>query len=69
MDLILAFLAGSGVGAAAGGLLLHVVRTHLRADLAVAQEAETARSEELAGLLRDVAARAKSAFTIHDPVN
>ncbi len=53
MDLILAFLAGSGVGAAAGGLLLHVVRTHLRADLAVAQEAETARSAELAAARRD----------------
>jgi DNA recombination protein RmuC len=48
MDLILAFLAGSGVGAAAGGLVLQVVRRHLRAELASAQEAQEARSAELA---------------------
>jgi DNA recombination protein RmuC len=54
MDLILAFLAGSGAGAAAGGLLLQVVRRHLRADLAAAQEAEAARSEQLAAARRDL---------------
>ncbi|MBO0766371.1 MAG: DNA recombination protein RmuC [Hyphomicrobiaceae bacterium] len=48
MDLILAFLAGSGLGAAAGGLVLYVVRRHLRAELGVAQEAEAARLAELA---------------------
>jgi DNA recombination protein RmuC len=53
MDLILAFLAGSGVGAVAGGLLLHVVRNHLRAEIAAAQEAEGARSEELAAARGD----------------
>ncbi len=53
MDLILAFVAGCGVGAAAGGLLLHVVRSHLRAELAAAQEAETARSQELAAARRE----------------
>ena len=47
MDFVLAFVAGSSVGAAAGGLLVHVVRSHLRAELAAAQEAEAARSEEL----------------------
>jgi DNA recombination protein RmuC len=50
MDLILAFLAGSGVGAAAGGLVLHAVRRHLRADLAAAQEAAAARKQELAAM-------------------
>jgi DNA recombination protein RmuC len=53
MDLILAFLAGSGFGAASGGLLVHIVRRHLRAELATAQEAEEARSEELAAARRD----------------
>jgi DNA recombination protein RmuC len=53
MDLIWAFLAGSGVAAAAGGLVLHVVRRHLRADLAAAQEAEAARSDELTTVRRD----------------
>jgi DNA recombination protein RmuC len=53
MDLILAFLAGSGVGAAAGGLLLHFMRRYLRAELAAAQEAEAARSDELAAARRD----------------
>jgi DNA recombination protein RmuC len=53
MDLILAFVAGAGTGAAAGGLLLHVVRRHLRADLAAAQGAEAARSEALAAARRD----------------
>ena len=53
MDSILAFLAGSGIGAAAGWALLCVVRSHLRADLGAAQEAEKARSEELAAARRD----------------
>jgi len=53
MDLILAFLAGSGVGAAAGWAVLNVVSRHLRADLAAAQEAETARSEELGTARRE----------------
>jgi DNA recombination protein RmuC len=53
MDLILAFLAGSGVGAAAGWAVLHVVSRHLRADLASAQEAETARSAELGTARRE----------------
>src|SRR5262245_5705715 len=56
MDLILAFLAGSGIGAGAGGLLLHIVRSHLRAKLVAAQEAEAARSEQLAAALRDTEA-------------
>jgi DNA recombination protein RmuC len=53
MDLILAFLAGSGVGAGVSALLLQVARRHLRADLAAAQEAEAARSEELAAARRE----------------
>jgi len=53
MDLILAFLAGGGFGAAAGGLVLHAMRRHLRAELVVAQEAEAARCEELAAARRD----------------
>ena len=53
MDLILAFLAGGGFGAVAGGLVLHAVRRHLRAELVVAQEAEAARCGELAAARRD----------------
>src|SRR5262245_41123519 len=56
MDLILAFLAGSGVGAAASGLVLLVVRSHLRAELAASQEAETAHSAELAMVRLDAEA-------------
>jgi DNA recombination protein RmuC len=54
MDLLLAFLAGSGVGATAGGLVLHVVRRHLRAELGASQEAQTARSAELAAARGDI---------------
>jgi DNA recombination protein RmuC len=53
MEMVLAFLAGSGVAAIAGWALLRVMLAHLRADLGVAQEAETARSQELAAARDD----------------
>jgi DNA recombination protein RmuC len=56
MDLIFAFLAGSGTAAAVGLALLTAVRGHLRAELGAAQEAERARAEELAGARREVEA-------------
>jgi DNA recombination protein RmuC len=56
MDLILAFLAGSAAGAVAGAVLLRIMLGHLRADLGAAQEAETARSQELAAARSDAEA-------------
>lgn len=56
MGVILAFLAGIGVGAAAGWALLSIVRSHLRADLSAAQEGEKARSHELAAARSDAEA-------------
>jgi DNA recombination protein RmuC len=56
MDVILAFLAGSAVAAAAGWALLYVMLGHLRADLCAAQVAERARTGELAAARGDVEA-------------
>jgi DNA recombination protein RmuC len=48
MEMVSAFLAGSAVGAAAGWAFLRLMLGYLRADLIAAQEAERARSRELA---------------------
>jgi DNA recombination protein RmuC len=53
MDLILAFVAGGGLGAATGGLVLHFAGRNLRAELAAAQEAEAVRAQELAAARRE----------------
>jgi DNA recombination protein RmuC len=56
MEMIVAFLAGSTIAAAVGWVLFRVLLGHLRADLSAMQEAETARSHELAAARSDAEA-------------
>ncbi len=56
MELIWTFVAGIGVGAGIAWALHWIIAGHLRAELAAAQEAERARSEELAAARDDAEA-------------
>ena len=56
MEMVLAFLAGGAVAGVAAWALIAVMVGHLRAELAAAQEAAAAQSEELVAARRDAEA-------------